>query len=173
MKIHLSILMFLVLLFGCSRRTAFDIYQEGKTAEEQKNFPVAIEKYQEVVDKFAQEAYAESSLFSMAMIYSNNLRNHEMAAKTYQKLYQLFPESENAPMAMFLAGFIYNNELKKIDTAKVIYELFLEKYSTHELAPSAKFELENLGKDPIIAIQPDIPSEEQTPSKKERPKLKK
>ncbi len=139
---------------GCSRSSR-DTYEEAKTAEQQKNFPTALEKYSQVVENDGASAYAESSQYHIALIYNNELRDVNNAAKAYKKFYTLFPESKDAATCLFLAGFIYNNDLKMHDTARVIYNEFMQKFPNHELVKSAQFELETMGKDPTEILKKD------------------
>jgi outer membrane protein assembly factor BamD (BamD/ComL family) len=148
MKIYSLLFILLLGLSSCSKSPEV-LYNEAKTAEEQKNYQAALWKYQEVVEKHHESALAESSQFRIVMIYSEAMKDFEKAAEGYLKLYELFPNSPNAPRALFLAGFLYSNELKQFDKAKEKYELFLQKFPNHDLAQSAKFELETMGKDPL------------------------
>ncbi len=143
----------LVVFASCSRKSESVLYDEGNAAQTQKNFQLAVDRYQEIVDRYPKNTYAESSLFRMAVIYNNDLHDNAKAIKAYRTLWSMFPASGEAPNALFLVGFLYNNELHNIDSARTTYELFLQKYPAHSLAPSAKYELETLGKDPTQLLQ--------------------
>ncbi|MBI5214541.1 MAG: tetratricopeptide repeat protein [Ignavibacteriae bacterium] len=147
MKQNLFFLFSFIVLWGCSPSPEAT-YKEARTAEEQKNFPLALERYEQIVNDNTETAYAESSQYRIALIYNNELREIEKAARAYRKFSTLFPNSKDAPTCMFLAAFIYNNDMKKPDSAKAIYEEFMQKFPTHELYTSAKFELQTMGKDP-------------------------
>lgn len=141
-------------LFFCScSKSPVQLYNEGKTAEEQKNFQAALWNYQELVEKHREIALAESAQLRIVFIYSDILRDFDKAAQAYKKLYELFPNSPNASQALFMAGFLYGNEIKNYERAREIYELFLQTYPEHDLAQSARFELETMGKDPLEFIQ--------------------
>ncbi len=152
----LVLLMLVLALSSCSRKTDEQLYKEGQQAQDKKDFLLAIEKYQAVVEQHPKSMLADSAQFLVALMYNNDLRDMEKAVRAYQKVYTLFPQSRMAPTAMFLAGFIFNNELHKLDTAKLMYETFLQKYPDHELAASAKFEMESSGKDPTQFIPQDL-----------------
>lgn len=154
-----------LLCFACSRKGDADLYREGKEAEIQKNFAVATERYEEIVDRFPTKAYAESSLSRLAIIYTNDAKDSRKAIRTYQRYYSLFPESKHAPTMLFLSGFLFNNDLHQIDSAKIVYQIFLQKYPDHELVPSAKYELETLGKDPGQALQQRVSTNDETGEK--------
>jgi len=153
MKLSYLSLILLILLASCSRKSEKELYDEGREQQEQKNFQLAIERFQEVVEKFPQTAYAETSQYLIAIIYNNDLHDTRKAVTAYQKFYTLFPLSAEAPNALFLTGFLYNNELHNIDSARIAYEAFLQRYPAHALAVSAKFEVETLGKDPTQVLQ--------------------
>ena len=146
-------ILFVCVFSSCSRKNDADLYHEGTIAEEQKNFQLAIERYDEIVQHDPHTAYAETSQYRIAVIYNNDLRDPVKALKAYQAFHAMFPLSTQAPNALFLTGFLYNNELRMIDSARKAYETFLAQYPTHELAASAKFELETLGKDPGDIVQ--------------------
>ena len=155
MKYFVEFVALALTLSSCSRQSAKELYEEGITAYDQKNYQLAVEKFREVVDRSAATAYAESSQFRIAMIYNNDLHDFPKSVAEYQKFTLLFPSSKESPTALFLTGFLFNNELHKLDSAKVVYEEFLQKYPDHQLALSAKFELNSLGKDPTELLQPE------------------
>jgi outer membrane protein assembly factor BamD (BamD/ComL family) len=149
--------------WSCSRKSAPQLYEEGIEAEGQQNFQLAVQRFDEVIERFQQSPYAESSLSRSAVIYNNDLHDIRQAVLCYQKIYTLYPTGKQAPTALFLSAFLLNNDLHSIDSARLAYELFLQKYPEHELASSAKFELENLGKDPSLFMKSEITSAENAP----------
>lgn len=165
MKFLYLSLVFLLVFSSCSRKSEQELYDEGKTAQSQKNFQIAIERYQEVVERSPSSAYAESSQYRIAVIYNNDLHENTKAIQAYQKFYAMFPASSEAPNALFLVGFLYNNELHNIDSAKIAYESFLQKYPNHSLVTSAEFELETLGKDPSQLLQSRVLSKDNAGSR--------
>ena len=168
MKTIVVLIAFVMIVAGCSRSSK-DTYEEAKTAEQQKNFPTALEKYAQVVEKDGASAYAESSQYHIALIYNNELREVGNAAVAYRKFYSLFPNSKDAATCLFLSGFIYNNDLKMHDTAKAIYNEFMQKFPNHELVKSAQFELQTMGKDPVDFLKKDsiVQAGTQPPAEKE------
>ncbi|MBI3194506.1 MAG: tetratricopeptide repeat protein [Ignavibacteriae bacterium] len=158
MKLNFLILSILVVLFGCSPSSE-ETFKEARSAEDQKNFPFALERYEQIVNDDTQSAYAESSQYRIALIYNNELREVEKAARAYRKFYSLFPNSKDAPVCLFLSGFLYNNDLRKQDSAKAIYEEFMQKFPNHELYTSATFELQTMGKDPGEYLHSDTTTE--------------
>ncbi|HTK80796.1 MAG TPA: tetratricopeptide repeat protein [Bacteroidota bacterium] len=153
MRHPLLYVLLLCTLISCSRKSDKELFDEGKAAQAQQNFQLAIDRYQSVVDQFPKSAYAETSQYFAAIIYNNDLHDARKAISAYRKFYDIFPSSAEAANALFLVGFLYNNEVKNTDSARIAYELFLQKYPSHSLAVSAKFELETLGKDPTQVLQ--------------------
>ena len=158
----------LMVLSSCSRKSDSQLYTEGKEAASQKNFNVAADRFEEIVDRFPTVAYAESSLSQLATIYSNDVKDEQKALHTYRRYYTMFPNSKEAPTMLFLSGFLFNNELHNTDSAKAIYQSFLQQYPNHELAQSAKFELENLGKDPGQALQHNVSASDSSDQKEKK-----
>ncbi|MGA2623953.1 MAG: tetratricopeptide repeat protein [Bacteroidota bacterium] len=137
-----------LLVCSCSHKSEDQLFKDGQAAEGQNNFQLAVESYQEIVDRYPQGKYADTAQFRAALIYNNNLHDTGKAVAAYQRVYVKYPQSTFAPTAMFLTAFLLNNELHNFDSARAIYLAFLQKYPDHDLATSAKFELESLGKDP-------------------------
>jgi TolA-binding protein len=135
-------------LASCSGRNARSLYDEARAAEDSGKFPVAAEKYDQVVREFPTEAVAETSMFRLVTIRSNAPGDRTPAVEAQHRFLDLYPQSAWAPKVTFMLAFNYNNELAQYDSAKKYYELFLEKYPNDELAASARFELETIGKGP-------------------------
>jgi TolA-binding protein len=129
---------------------------EAQAAETQKDFQTAIDRYQEIVNRFSDGTHAEEAQYRVALLFNNEIHDMAKALTAYRTFYAKFPASKEAPTALFLTGFIFNNELHNIDSARMAYQMFLEKYPNHDLARSAKFELETLGKDPTAVLHNDI-----------------
>ena len=158
MKRTSVILLIVLMLSSCAKKSDQQLFKDGQAAEEQKDFTSALANYQEVVDQFPQTALAESSQLRMAVVYNNDLRDIPKSIESYRKFCAMFPKSPQAPTALFLTGFLFNNELHSVDSAKMVYETFIQNYPDHELTSSARFELETLGKDPTQIFQPDVAS---------------
>ena len=163
MKLPLLSLLLLGTLISCSRKSDKELFAEGKAAQSQHNFQMALDRFQSVVDQFPKSAYAETSQYYSAIIYNNDLHDARKAIWAYRKFYDIFPSSPEAANALFLVGFLYNNEVKNTDSAKIAYELFLQKYPSHSLAVSAKFELATLGEDPTQVLQSQKTAAAQAP----------
>jgi outer membrane assembly lipoprotein YfiO len=164
MKSLFFVIGILVLFSSCSRKSEEELLKEAKAAQEQKNYQLAIESYQQLIDRNPNGKYAEQAQLTIATIYNNEMHDFEKAVNAYQKFYSMYPTSKDAPSALFLSGFLLNNELHKLDNARAVYEMFLQKFPDHELSNSAKFELNTLGKDPSQYIQQDVDSVDQASS---------
>src|SRR5713101_3228248 len=102
MKARYLIIGFAALMaWSCSRKSAAQLYDEGKEAEEQQNFQLAVQRFDEVIDRFQESSYAESSLSRSAVIYNNDLHDIRKAVSCYQKIYSLYPAGKQAPTALF------------------------------------------------------------------------
>lgn len=148
--------LFAVLLFtliSCSRKTDVELLHDGEKAYQDKKFELAVNLYQQIVDRSPATAYAESAQYRIAAIYSNDIHDPRKALRAYQSFYEKFPNSPDAPTSLFLEGFLFNNELHLTDSAREVYTKFVQKYPNHSLAESARFELETLGKDPGQYLQ--------------------
>ena len=156
----LLFLAFLVLLFpSCSRLSEDELFQAAQTAYQQKNVQQAMEKLQELLDRFPGGKHAEPSQFLIAKMYNDDLHDYQNAIAGYRRYRESFGDSARASSALFLIGFIYNNDLHQYDSARVVYKAFLGQYPNHEMASSAKFELETLGKNPEELFKPQVASE--------------
>ncbi len=153
-----KLFLFALVIASCSRKDEALLYKEGREAESRKNYQLAAERFEDIVDRFPSRPYAESSLVRLADIYTNGAKDVPKAVRAYRRYYLMFPESKQAPTMLFLSGFLYNNDLHQLDSARSVYEIFLSHYPHHELAASAKFELETLGKDPGAALEPRVSS---------------
>lgn len=147
MKQTLLSLVLTALLASCSGRSARDLYDEGRAAED-SNITVAVEKYEELVREYPTEAVAETAMYKIVMFRQNQPGDRTPALESQRRFLSLYPKSARVPKVMFMHAFLYNNELRQVDSARKYYEMFLASYPNDELAPSAKFELENLGKGP-------------------------
>ena len=166
MKPSYILIVLLLVLPSCSTKNEKELFSEGQAAEEQSDFQIAIERYQEILDRFPGNAHADSALYRIAVIYNNDLHDFVKAVHSYQKYYATFPNSSVAPTALFLCGFIFNNELHELDSARASYQRFIERFPDHQLAASASFELETLGKDPGEFIRPEVAATADEPAKK-------
>jgi len=145
----------ILLLFGCSSKSADNIFNEATSLIQQKKYNEALNKFKTVVEQFPSSPKTADAMFEIAKLYQGkvvkNIGEKESlveAVKYYKKVYDNFPNSKIAPKSLFMAGFIEANELNDYDSAKKTYNTYLEKYPKDELVKDAKVELQNLGKSP-------------------------
>ncbi len=144
-----------LLINGCSSKSADDYMKTAQENVKQKNISEAINNYESVVREFPDSPQAPDALFQIATLYQNKMvkdvpdvESYKKAEETFRQVYNKYPEDKKAPMALFLSGFILANDLRNFQSATNTYNLFLEKYPNHELASSAKEELSNMGLSP-------------------------
>lgn len=163
MKYSFLLLLALIVITSCSRKSEEDLLKDANVAIEQKNFEPGVQSLQQLIDEYPKGAHAERAQLLIANLYQNNIKDFEKAVAAYDRFFQLFPGSKDAPNALFLKAFILNNELQQYDRAKIAYQSFLEKYPDHDLAASARFEMENLGKSPDDLLKTEVAEGEKTP----------
>jgi outer membrane protein assembly factor BamD (BamD/ComL family) len=169
-----------VIFSGCSKPSAEEYFDKGQKARELaqhqadtlKNqvllpglYQPSIDEFEKLVNAYPTSAQAETAMFIVASIRTNETHQPDLAVVAYKKYLQLFPAGKQAPLAGFMIGYLYNNELHELDSARVAYTRFLEKFPDHEMAASAKFELENLGKSPEELIPKEPPPTAKTAKK--------
>jgi TolA-binding protein len=148
-KINLFIIIVLtVLIWSCGeKRTASELWNSARTAQENENYKESISLYQQLVEKYPEDKMAPQAQFIVGDTYMNFLKDFNKAIQSYRDVVKKYPESEFAPKAQFMVGYIYANNLKDLISARAEYRQFKEKYPNHELITAVEFELENLGKD--------------------------
>ena len=148
---------------GCNRPSTEELSAKAKEAYDAKNYPAAIEHLTQIVQDYPESAAAESSMFAIGTIRSNDTHEYVGAINAYKEYFGRYPNGERAAEAMFLVGYIYNNELHALDSAAQAYRMFLAAYSRHPMAQSAQFELDNLGKAPEDLLPKDEVAERPVP----------
>ncbi len=148
MKNVFLFLIMVILVSGCSKPNAEDIFNKGVDAQKAEQYDSAIEAYKELIKLYPDSARTPEAYYAIASILQNHKGQYAEAIQTYRQIVEKYPNNATAPSASFLIGFIYNNNLKKIDSARFAYEDFIKKYPNDQLVASAQFELANLGKSP-------------------------
>jgi TolA-binding protein len=157
-----------VILLGCSKPSAEQIYKKGEDAQRAEQYNDALALFQELIDTYPDSTRTPEAYYAMGTIYQNSKKEFHLAIQSFRSLVNKYPVHATASSACFLIGFIYNNDLKNIDSARIAYEDFIKRYPTSQLIVSAQFELSNLGKDPseILKAQSQIAGQETSPSPK-------
>jgi TolA-binding protein len=138
----------LILINGCSKPSAEEMFKKGVDAQLAGQYNDAIASYDELIKTYPDSTRTPEAYYAVGMIYQNYLKSYHRAIDMYRQLADKYPAHPTSPNAMFLIGFIYGNELKNIDSARVAYQEFLNRYPDNQLSASARFELANLGKEP-------------------------
>lgn len=58
----------------------------GRIYEEQKQYDLALQHYQQIIDKYAEGIYVDEALFYSAEIYNKKMENPEKAMQLYEKV---------------------------------------------------------------------------------------
>ena len=148
---------------GCNKPSTEELSAKAREALEAKNYSLAIEHYTRIVQDYPESAAAESSMFVIGSIRSNDTHEYVEAINAYRSYLGRYPDGNRAAEAMFLIGYIYNNELHALDSAAQAYRMFLAAYPNHPMAQSAQFELDNLGKSPEDLLPKDVVAERPVP----------
>jgi TolA-binding protein len=148
---------FLLIVVGCNRPSATDLFTKAREAQKARAFPQALDGYAKVVQEYPQSAEAESSMFAIATIRQMDTYQPAEAVNAYRRYIETYPDGVFSPEATFLIGYIYDNELHNLDSAGAAYRRFLGKYPKHELSFAAEKELQNLGKSPEEILQQTVP----------------
>lgn len=144
----LMISMTLFLISNCgTKKTKEQLYAEAAQFERQENFKEAIAIYEQLINGYPRANFADSILFKVGQMYSNNLLDFEHAIDAHKLLIKKYPDSKFSAQSLFMIGYHYANSINDTIAARNYYEKFLEQYPEHELASSVKWELDFLGKD--------------------------
>lgn len=148
-------LVFMVMLIGCSKPSATEMFKKGTELQSAEQYDGAVEQFQELVKTYPDSTQTPEALYALGTIYHDRKKDYHSAIQNYRLLITKFPDHATASNAAFLIGFAYNNDLKNTDSAKIAYNEFLKKYPTSPLVQSAQFELATIGKTPeeILKMQ--------------------
>jgi TolA-binding protein len=167
-KVYAVVLVAGIVCAGCSKPTAQEYFANANAAEKQaaaardtmtnpeeahRLFQPAIQALESLIAEYPSDILADSALFRLAIIRTNDTREPQLAVDTYKKYVGRYPDNPKTPLAMFLIGYLYNNELHNLDSASAAYRRYLAKYPNDQYAQSAQFELNTLGK-PLEEILP-------------------
>ncbi len=157
-----------LLIGGCSKPSAEEMFRKGVDAQLAEKYSDAIACYDELIKTYPDSARTPEAYYAEGMIYQNYLKSYRQAIDVYKQLADKFPSHATSPNALFLVGFIYGNELKNIDSARAAYQEFLNRYPDNQLVSSARFEIANLGKEPgdILGTHNQTASKDLGPKKR-------
>ncbi|MGA8263336.1 MAG: tetratricopeptide repeat protein [Ignavibacteriaceae bacterium] len=155
MKSTLLLILFALILTGCSKKTEKEYMDAAEKSTQNKNYSEAVKSYQEFLKEYPESKDAPEAIVKMASLYMNHSdstlsqeQSFAKAAELFKEVYDKYPNSKQAPQALFMSAFVLSNDLNKYDEATKIYRLFLDKFPNHQLAKSAKEELNTMGMTP-------------------------
>lgn len=136
------------LIINCGpNKTKEQLYAEALDFEQKENFKEAIATCEQIIKEYPRTNIADSILFKVGQMYSNNLLDFEHSIDAHKRLIKKYPDSKFGAQSLFMIGYHYANSISDTAEARKYYEKFLEKYPEHELARSVQWELNFLGKD--------------------------
>lgn len=167
MKNLIVTLILILSITGCSSvESDSQLFKKAKELTSENKFQEAVTAYEQLLKKYPESNFADSTLLNLASIYQNkkisNLtgkQSLEKAISYFKRIYDDYPKSDLAPTGLFMCGFIQANELKDFEAATKTYNLFIEKFPDSELASSAKEELKNMGLSPEDILMKNLSEE--------------
>ena len=137
-----------LLIIGCGpKETKEQLSARATDFESNENFKEAIVVYEQLIKDYPNTDAADSILFRIGQMYSNNLLEFDNAINAHKRLVKKYPESRFSAQSLFMIGYHYANSISDTVEAKNYYGKFLEQYPEHELANSVRWELDHLGQD--------------------------
>jgi outer membrane protein assembly factor BamD (BamD/ComL family) len=89
------VLSLVVAFAGCKKGpTQEELFEKAKKAQEESNFPAAIDAYQEIVKLYPKSPQAPQCQFMVGYLYANHLKNKDQAKAAYQTFIRDYPEHE-------------------------------------------------------------------------------
>lgn len=120
----------------------YGLFQSGFTAGLQKNYPLKIEKMNQLLQKYPRSDYGDDALYEMGRAYIM-LDNGSKAIETYNKLISLYPNSTLTPKAMLEKGMVYYNK-KENNKAIEEFKSVIAEFPASEEANTALESLESI-----------------------------
>ena len=144
----LLIVMGSLLIIGCGpKKTKEQLAAEAIEFEKNENFKEAIVVYEQLIKDYPRTIFADSILFIIGQMYSNNLLEFDNAIDAHKRLVKKYPDSRFGAQSLFMIGYHYANSINDTSEARKYYEKFLNQYPEHELVNSVRWELDHLGQD--------------------------
>lgn len=154
-----------LMLIGCSGPRDQELMDAARNAQNEGNYPEAMERYQQLIDTYKKSELRPEALYMNAAIYKNSAKDFKTAIRLYRQLAVEYPDHQHTPSAMFIIGFVFANEMNELDSARIAYEEYLDRFPNHEMASSAQFEIEHLGRRPEDILSKANLEESTTPKK--------
>ena len=143
-----SLLFAALLVTSCGQKmTEEQLYAQALSYQEEQQWEELAKTYEKLVKAYPESPKADEHLYSLGMVYANNLKEFDKAIETWRRLLEEYPDSWRVTNTKFMIGYCYANDIKDMEKARQEYESFLAEYPDHELSPSVKWELGHLGQD--------------------------
>jgi outer membrane protein assembly factor BamD len=115
----------LILLGGCSgtvkRLSAKDYYSQATDAYTREDYTVAADNYQELLDQYPLNPYAEESQLKIAYsLYLNKKYTEALAA--FGDFERAYPTSSHLPFVQYYRGMAYLEQMRSIDRDQSVTE---------------------------------------------------
>lgn len=134
-----------ILILGCSRETANELFNKGEAATHQvTTYPRAESNLTRFLRIYPDDPRVDVALQALARVLMNQERNKEAIAR-YNELIRRFPNSRYATQAQFMIGYIYD-QAKNYEQARIAYRKVIERYPESDLVDDSEKSIENLGK---------------------------
>jgi len=89
----LLVLILMAAIAGCNRGPSQEqLFEKAKKAQEESNFPAAIQAYQEIVKHYPKSPQAAQCQFMVGYLYANHMKNLDLAREAYQTFLRNYPE---------------------------------------------------------------------------------
>ena len=154
MKRYFVILLFSVLLMGCSSNDPakrIEKLEKQVLSTDKAIDPVVagdlVSAYCDFADANPDDAMTPEYLFK-AVDVSMNLNEPQRTIYIIDKLVKEYPDYPRTQAALFIKAFIFETKYNNLDMAKKLYEQYLEMYPDGEFAESCRASIENLGLTP-------------------------
>ncbi|MGE0824137.1 MAG: outer membrane protein assembly factor BamD [Candidatus Binatia bacterium] len=115
----------LLLLSGCStttrRLSAKGYYSDASTAFNQEDFGFAAERYQELLDQYPLNPYAEEAQLKIAYSYYLE-KQYTEALAAFSDFERTYPTSSHIPFVQYYRGLSYLEQMRSIDRDQSVTE---------------------------------------------------
>ena len=124
---------------------------EGQLALQRQKDLVALERYQNQIEKAEDPQKALGPLFDLAELYLFNLGEPDSALSIYQRVLTLTDSSDLAPKVHYAIGLIYADSLKNETAAREQFQLLLDQHPNTPYAVEARTRLNQKHADDALA----------------------
>lgn len=102
------------------------LYSKEKKLYETSQYKQAIETHEEIVSKSGKGAEAEFSMYEIARIYEEDLKDYDMAVNTYKRFIEKFPGSPRIDKVIYQTAKIYEKNLLDLNEAVKYYNKLMD-----------------------------------------------